>query len=699
MISIIRNINRRLLTTCTWRGYMRTLVVIILFAIVMDIGPGIGPGAMASVQKTEKTIQLNFKNTPIETVLEYLSETAGVIVVSGTTLTDRITVISKSALNLDEAVSLINTILKEKGYTAVMTGRTLKVATLTDAKKMNLPVTSGSNPEDIEPTDEVVTHIIPVRHATASSLAENLSTLIPDTADFSANADTNTLIITDTKANIRRIVEIVSEVDGYMAAVAEMKVFHLEFADAEDTADLINDIFEEQEEQASSAGSRMAGIMSQMRGVQNSGPGGQNSGGMPGSSSSGGTVTASVSAKADDRTNSVVVSAPEDTMAVIEKLIADLDSDSTEGESVFVYPLKNAQAENLVDVLNELFSELSDTETTNAGAADQRQQGGRGNMPGQTTTSTDSSSGDLAGEVTFQADEDTNSLIILTTQANYAKVKKVLDELDKPVPQVLIKVLIAEVTHNDSLDVGTEFSYLNEWQDDGTISVVTDGRLGDISSTYIANVVDNDFDVKLRALAEEGKLNVLSKPYILASNNQEASITVGGEYPFVTDSRTTESGQTINTIEYEDIGIILEVTPYINDEGLVIMDLSQEISSISTTTIAISDTVDASVINKRSSSNRIIARDGQTVVIGGLMKDEETETIRKLPLLGDIPLLGYLFKHRETEKEKIELLIFLTPTVAATDAELAAISEKEKEQNSGIAKVYSSEELDISSGQ
>jgi general secretion pathway protein D len=273
----------------------------------------------------------------------------------------------------------------------------------------------------------------------------------------------------------------------------------------------------------------------------------------------------------------------------------------------------------------------------------------------------------------------------------------VLDDLDQPVPQVLIKVLIAEVTHDDSLDVGTEFSYLNDWSDGGSVSMVTDGRLGDLSSSYIANVVDNHFDVKLRALAEEGKLNILSKPYILASNNQEASITVGSEFPFVTDSRTTDTGQTINTIEYEDIGIILEVTPYINEEGLVIMDLSQEISAISSTTVAISDTVDASVISKRYSSNRVIARDGQTVVIGGLMQDQDTRTVRKLPLLGDIPLLGTLFKHVETGSVKTELLIFLTPTVAVNDEELAVLSEREKAGNEDIFEEFTSKELDISS--
>ncbi len=701
MISVILNEKKHPLNSSTLqRRWLQAAALVVLLTISF----GFGSVCTASTPKEENTIQFNFQNTPIETVLEYLSQAAGVVVISGVTLTDRVTVISKSPLNLNDAVSLINSILKGKGYTTVLSGKTLKVATLADAKKMNLPVTSGSDPNAIEPSDEVVTHIIPIHHAKATSLVENLKSLVPDSTDFSANADTNTLIITDTKANIKRIVEIVHDIDGYMAAVAEMKVFHLEYADAADTAELITNMFNPENNQSSSstANNRMASILQRMQGR----------GGAPGqtqnasASESEGTVSATVTAKADDRTNSVVVSAPEDTMRVIEKLITNLDSDSSEGQSAFVYSLKNAQAKNLVDVLNNLFSEMSSTSTTNAGAAEQRQQqsSGPGNMPGATqqtaassASSSTSDSGNLAGQVTLQADEDTNSLIILTTKANYEKVKKVLDQLDKPVPQVLIKVLIAEVTHNNSLDVGTEFSYLDQWKKDGTVSVVTDGRLGDISSDYIANVVNDKFDVKLRALAEQGKLNILSKPYILASNNQEASITVGSEFPFITNSRTTETGQTINTIEYEDIGIILTVTPYINDEGLVIMDLSQEISSISNTTVPISDTVNASVIAKRSSTNRVIAKDGQTVVIGGLMQDQNSDTVKKLPLLGDIPLLGTLFKHTEKSKAKTELLIFLTPTVAANASELGTLSEKEKATNSSIATVYNSKELDISS--
>lgn len=658
------------------------IIVLSLMLLMVSLSP------VKSAQETEKGILLNFRNTPVETVLGYLSEVAGLVVVSEADLKDRITVISRKPLELEEAISLINTILKEHGYTAIRTGRTLKIALLSEAKKMSIPVRSGSNPNEITPSDDVITYIVPVKYANAVNLKDNLSSLISKDADFTANGDTNTLIITDTAANIRRLVEIVNAIDTHMAAVAEIRVFHLEYADAESTAELINEIFEEQSltGQATSGVSRMQSIIQMMR---SGGPRGELQGQSQQTSQSGGSAAAvNITAKADERTNSVVVSAPLDSIDVIETLIIDLDSDSSEGQSVFVYPLKNARAENLQEVLTNLFSEIEETTAQNIGAAAQRAQGQQGSVPvgpgaiafAQASTES-SSTGDLEGQVSIQADEDTNSLIIMTSAANYQKVKRILDELDKPVPQVLIKVLLAEVTHDGSVDLGTEFSYLNEWKEEGSIAMDTDFGIGDQSTGYVAKVIDEKFDLKLRALEQEGKLNILSRPYILASNNQKATITVGSEVPFIRDTRTTETGQTINTIEYEDIGIILEVTPYINDEGLVIMDLSQEISAISGNSVPISETVNASVFAKRASENRIIARNGQTVVIGGLMEDRQTDTVNKVPLLGDIPLLGLLFSRVEKENSKTELLIFLTPTVAATDKELMAISEEKKAES------------------
>lgn len=656
----------------------------------------------------DKTIQMNFKDASIDTILGYLSESAGLVVVAETSLNDRMTVISKQALSIDEAVSLINTILQEKGYAAVRSGKNLKIATIANAKKMDIPIYAGNDSNVLPEGDDIITCIIPVTSAKVENLQENLTGFLSDSADFTTNTDTNTLIITDSANNIRRIMKIVKAINANMAAVAEIRVFRLNYADAEDTADLINDLFETQTT-SSSGTSRMQGFVQQMMSGQRGQQGAQQGiqqGGLPGMSgiSSGQSATSvNITATADERTNSVVVSASAETMDVIEKMVEELDADSSASEAVFVYRLKNGQASNLVDVLNNLFSEMSSSSSTTSsqqgGPGGQQQGGPGGQMQGVQASASSSSSTGLVGDVYIEADEDTNSLIIMTSPSNYEKVSKVLNELDKPVPQVLIKVLIAEVTNDAAQDLGAEFSFLNNWTEQG-ISDIEAGSafdvpdtLGALTSGGWATVVGKRFDVKLRAYAEKGKLNILSKPYILATNNQEASITVGKEVPYITDTRTTDSGQTINTIEYEDIGIILTVTPVINDEGLVTMDISQEISAISDTTIPISETVNATVFNKRSSENRVIARDGQTVVIGGLMQDTKTETNGKVPILGDIPILGALFRHRQKDNEKTELLIFITPTVAADDKQLEAISAKNKTDNEMIDRVYSQEDL------
>ncbi len=191
------------------------------------------------------------------------------------------------------------------------------------------------------------------------------------------------------------------------------------------------------------------------------------------------------------------------------------------------------------------------------------------------------------------------------------------------------------------------------------------------------SVLESNVNATLRALAVAGKLHVLSRPYILASDNQLASITVGQEVPFVTDSRVTDSGQQISTIEYQDVGILLNVTPHINHDGLVIMDVLPEISQLTGTTVPISDGVEAPVIAKRSAQSRVGIRNGQTIVIGGLMEDRKTMTVHKVPFLGDLPLLGPLFSRNESTKTKTELLIFLTPHVAARPEDLQGMSNDE----------------------
>jgi general secretion pathway protein D len=266
----------------------------------------------------------------------------------------------------------------------------------------------------------------------------------------------------------------------------------------------------------------------------------------------------------------------------------------------------------------------------------------------------------------------------MTSSKNYAKIKPIIDQLDRRLGQVLIKVLFAEITHSDDLDLGMEFSVLNLRSDGDSTLFSTDFGVAAKSGGLVVKGVEGDLTATLRALQEVGKLNILSRPYILTRDNQTARINVGERVPFPNNTRVTETGQTITSIVYEEIGIILEVTPSINPEGLVIMDVRPEISTTTQKTLLISEGFEAPVFTTRSSETQVEVRDGQTIVIGGLVEDQLSENVQKVPLLGDIPLAGLLFRRTVKEKTKTELLIFLTPYVAIDDEKLTAISETER---------------------
>ena len=642
-------------------------------ALADDEAPQPVPGAQG--------IQLNFKDVPLDVVLQYLSESTGVAVTTDVSVEGRVTVVSRQPLNKEEAIALLNSVLKEKGYAAVQVGRVLKILSLTDARKANIPVRSGSDPTAIQPSDTLITQVIPLRSVDASKLKDNLKALIADYADVSADASSNALIVTDTEANVRRIVEIVSSLDTAKSSVSEVKVFALKYADSDSAADLINKVFDVDATQSSQS-SRMRFPFMQFRG-------GPRGGGSNDQSDSASRQQVKVIASSDDRTNTVVVSGPPETLKVVAEVIKELDSNPEDEEDILIYALKNADSANLEEVLTDLFEE-SDTNntalrTTQGGRGGAGQPGSRG-MGGATSASTASAStSDLAGQVRVVADEDTNSLMLMSAPKHFPKLRAILAELDQPRPQVLIKVLIAEVTHENDVDLGVEFSALNLRESGRGSEIFTDFAVAAQGDGLIYKLVEKDITVAVRALEEVGNLDILSRPYVLTSDNKEATITVGQEVPFITESRTSDDGDTVNTIDYEDIGIILTVTPHINPDGLVIMDVAPEISAISGVTVTTSETTEATVFSKRSASSRVAIHDGQTIVIGGLMEDRKTDTIKKVPVLGDVPFLGRLFRRTETKVSKTELLIFLTPHVAKDAEALKAISGRQ-EKNAKVVQ-------------
>ncbi|MDF3130472.1 secretin N-terminal domain-containing protein [Kiritimatiellaeota bacterium B1221] len=330
--------------------------------------------------------------------------------------------------------------------------------------------------------------------------------------------------------------------------------------------------------------------------------------------------------------------------------------------------------------------------------------GARNSNTSSQSSSSSSSSYDShtdIGSAIIEVDPETRSLIVVADEATGARIAQVLKDLDRPKPQVLIKVLFAEVTYGNGMELGVEgllgFTSNDDNFNQGTFSTglgqsdTLDEFSNDLAGGFW-NLLGDDWELRIRALAETGKLEVLSRPSILARNNQEAVIIIGEEIPLVTNSQITDSGQTLNTIQYSDVGIILKVTPFINSNGTVEMIVAPEISSLADESITVSETVDSPVITKRSAETVVVTPDGETVVIGGLMETQRIESVKKVPILGSIPIVGALFRNTSTEETKKELLIFMTPYIVHTPGDLPVLSRREAKATSLINKSFTQEE-------
>jgi general secretion pathway protein D len=323
------------------------------------------------------------------------------------------------------------------------------------------------------------------------------------------------------------------------------------------------------------------------------------------------------------------------------------------------------------------------------------------------------------GDATISFDPETRKIIVITDEETNLQIKDVVASLDSPRPQVLIKVVFLEITHNNSSDIGIEGGYIRKLGNTGTGSIANAFGASDISSgatsgipnilgqniqnmlptppgAGVYQVLGTDFQATLRAIAQAGKAEVLSRPSILARNNQPATISLGQQVPLVANTRFDAVNGQINTVTYQNVGIILRVTPFITSDGMVEMIVSPETSQLADRSnwVPISRDALAPVVNSRLADTVVVVPDGQTVVIGGLMQTQITETESKIPLLGDIPWLGNAFKRKQRSNNKTELMIFLTPIVIPAPSALAAMTADQRERAILKPKALSQKELD-----
>ena len=398
------------------------------------------PSTLAIVEDPQ--LMLNFENVPLQSVLEYMSEAAGFIILGDTEVRGDVTILSKQPLNREEAVDLLDTILNEKGYTAIRRGRILKIVEKDKALIEDIPVKSGADPADIPKKDVMVTQIIPIRFGNAGQLIENISELLPEYATISANDGSNAIILTDTQTNIHRIAEIVSALDTSISSISEIRVFPLVYADAKQLADVIKGLFQSSSSGSSrSSSSRSSsGIAEMMRARFGGGSSSSRSSGSSGRSSrsSGSGSSAALAAASrvvaisEERTNSLVVSAPGDVIPTIEQLVKEMDRTIEDVTEIQVFKLNNADAYEMAEVLTNLFSDKNEIENSRGGY----RFGSWGRSSSSSSRSRSSSSGNSSERMLQQkkvvavADPRTNSVIVSATAELMKQIALMVERLD-----------------------------------------------------------------------------------------------------------------------------------------------------------------------------------------------------------------------------------------------------------------------------
>lgn len=309
----------------------------------------------------------------------------------------------------------------------------------------------------------------------------------------------------------------------------------------------------------------------------------------------------------------------------------------------------------------------------------------------------------MVGDATISSDVDTRQLIVVTDAMTNENIKAIIASLDRPKPQVLINVVFLQVTHGDNFDLGAEATYRGpiaiKTNPDG-IATTNFGIASQraVDSTFYGafyELIGRDVNATIHALSGVTKTEILSRPSILTRSNQQATILVGQSVPLLdTSTQNTTSGSITSTINYRDVGIILRVTPFITADGLVEMIISPEISALSATTVSLPGAGNSPVIDRRAADTVVVTPSDRTIVIGGLISSQKNDTASKVPILGDIPILGYAFKRKKKEDVKTELLIFLTPHVVRTPQDLAVLSDTERARLNMAPKAFQKSEMD-----
>ena len=635
--------------------------IVAALAILVSIHPfwvacGMAQEVKSTPEKPESAdqfVSIDFNNVDINVFIKFMSELTSTTFVVDQRVKGKVTIISRSKLSLKEAYKVFESVLEVHGYTTVQSGEIVKIVPSPDARSKSIE--TRLREEAADPEDKVVTQLIPLKYASPVDIKRLFTPMISKSSVILAYEPTNMMIITDVYSNIKRLFKILKQID-VPGIGQEISVIPIEYADATKMVTLLNTVFKPTRKPVKGAPAK------------------------------------AVTMVADERTNVIVLLANEVDTLRIKQLLAMIDKEAPRGKGkIHVYYCENATAEELAKVLQEV-------PTQQAGAPK-----GKAAAPA------------VSGKVRISADKATNSLIIMADQEDYIVLEQVIKKLDIPRSMVFIESLIMEVDMDKSLDIGVDWQFFEDTSVRGDKAVVggafSDGIVPNVGAGGVINpfagggfslgLITEPVDIAgfsissisaiINAVKTDDEFRILSTPQVLTTDNEEARITVGENRPYQTRSTTDTSGGTFESFEYRDVGKILKITPHVTEGRLVRMKISLEVTNIDLASTATTSST-LPVTQKRTVDTTVIVKDSQTVVIGGLIDESSTRNDTKVPVLGDIPILGWLFRKRSETNEKTNLYIFLTPRVIKSPLEAREILKDKQEQmgtvEEGAIKLY-----------
>ncbi len=576
-------------------------------------------------------IAIDFDNVDIHLLIRYISEVTGKNFVVDKAVQGNVTIVSPTKVGVDEAYRVFESVLEVYGYTVVDSGPVTKI--LPAARARSQLVEMFGDGAQNRPGDRIVTQLVALKHSTPEEMKKLLAPLVAQSSVVVAHDPSGKLILTETRSNIKKLLDIVAALD-VPARREEVAVIPLVNGSAEAMGKVFAAIYGRE---AAARKPEEAGAV--------------------------------VRVVPYERINALVVLAAPGDMRRIRELVATLDGEMAKNEgNIHVYYLQNATAVELAKVLSSLPEE--------GGAA--------GEAAGKTRDR------GLSAKVRIQPDEETNSLVITADRDDYAMLEEVIKKLDIPRRMVYLEALILEVDTDKSFDVGVQ------WLVGGTFSGGEGAVVGGFAGTAydqvaalssesptlpaglalgvlkqgirIGSVNFPNIAAILRAYKSDTDINIISTPQILTTDNKKAEISVGENVPYITSRNTSASEQDYTQYEYKDVATRLSIVPHINQGGSLRLEVATEVVRIK------ENSADTPTTYKRTASTTVVLNDSDTVVIGGIIGHDSSENEWKIPVLGDIPGLGWLFKTKSSSSAKTNMFIFITPRIVRNPAELATVT-------------------------